>query len=138
MAKTTQATAAQPDDSAITLSLSEAQLKALGLNKLPAPGAEVQLRATAKVTAPGKAASPVKTSSPAKADSASDTDHDGDQDGDQDAGDYAQGGDTDADGAEQGGTGEDRKTAALTLHLTGLTLTQPHKAPDKVLYGSGD
>ncbi len=128
MRKTTQATAAAPDSSAITLSLTAAQLKALGLNKLPAPGAEVQLRATAKVT------SPAKTASPAKADSAADAEHDGDQD----AGADAQGGDTDAGGAEQAHAGEARDTAALTLHLSGLTLTQPHKSPDKVLYGSGD
>ncbi len=94
--------------SAVTLALSAEQLKALGVHSLPAAGATVQLRATATVSRPAKGATA------------------GDADGDADSDTQDAAGTTDA---------PDVPAAALTLHLTGLTLTQAPKAPDQVLYG---
>ncbi len=95
--------------SGVTITLSAEQLEALGLKHLPAEGAEVKLRATASVSRAG----------------------DADGDADADAGLAAAGADDDADAAGDPGT----PAPALTLHLTGLELTQARKAPDKVLYG---
>jgi hypothetical protein len=103
--------------SGVTISLGEEQLKSLGLDKLPAEGAQVQMRGTAIVNRSARAD-----------DGARDTDHD--------AGADAQGGDADADDAAESGESDD--AAVVTLHITGLELAQARRAPDKVLYGGGD
>lgn len=110
----------QAADGGVTLTLTPEQLKALGLQKLPAEGAQVLLHGTATVTRSGNG------------DGAGDTDDDAAVD--------AQGGDDDADeaGAVDGADAADEAgagRAALTLRVTGLTLIQPRKAADKVLYG---
>lgn len=113
MPNTTHAAHAQPQDAGVTLTLSAQQLKALGLNTLPAQGAEVRLSATVTVAHPDDT------------DNVPDADHDAAAD--------AAGGDDDGDEAGQAGA-----SGALTLNVTGLTLIHARKAPDQVLYGSGD
>ncbi len=110
------------EDGGATLTLSAAQIKALGLKHLPAAGAQVQIRATATVR-PGVPDADGTGADPA------DPDADGD-----DAADASR---DDADAAQDAKAGGDAP-GSLTLRISGLTLTQAHRAPDKVLYGGGD
>ena len=125
-------------DLAITLTLSEDQLHAIGLNRLPAQGAEVHIRATAIVQ------------HPEESEDTQDADHDGDRDsgeagaggtGARDAGARDAGaGDAGAGDAdeEKDETGGSTRRAALTLHLSGLALTPARREPATALYGGGD
>ncbi len=112
------------EDGGATLTLSAAQIKALGLKHLPVAGAQVQIRATATVR------SLLPDAGRDDADPA-DPDADGDGDGDGNASR------DDGDAAQDAKAGGDAP-GSLTLLITGLALTQARKAPDKVLYGGGD